>query len=192
MTTFSPTRTTSAKTPGATAMTIAVVSTAPQHSASLPGLDPVSQVSMTEKAFARLGVKFDGDADDPSTLSVHDQIARGLPAHALVNMGGRLAVLDMMDTLGPAIGISERTFHRWKKEPPDAPLSPEVSGRLWKFAEILAKATEVLGTQVAAENWLASPAMALDRRRPLDLLSTPVGVEAVEELLTRIEYGVYT
>ena len=34
--------------------------------------------------------------------------------------------------------------------------------------------------------------MALDRRRPIDLLATQAGVDAVEELLTRMEYGVYS
>jgi len=50
----------------------------------------------------------------------------------------------------------------------------------------------VFGDQAAAENWLAKPAMALDERRPVDLLSSPAGVEMVEQLLGRLEYGVYT
>jgi putative toxin-antitoxin system antitoxin component (TIGR02293 family) len=34
--------------------------------------------------------------------------------------------------------------------------------------------------------------MALDQRRPIDLLATPAGVQLVEDLLGRIQYGVYT
>lgn len=34
--------------------------------------------------------------------------------------------------------------------------------------------------------------MALDQRKPIDLLSTPAGVESVEDHLTRLEYGIYT
>jgi putative toxin-antitoxin system antitoxin component (TIGR02293 family) len=75
---------------------------------------------------------------------------------------------------------------------PDKKLSPEQSGRAWKFAEILAKATAVLGSQEEAEDWLRRPAMALDQRRPIDLLATPAGVQLVEDLLGRIQYGVYT
>jgi uncharacterized protein (DUF2384 family) len=33
--------------------------------------------------------------------------------------------------------------------------------------------------------------MALDQRRPIDLFSTPAGVETLETYLTRLEYGVY-
>ena len=51
---------------------------------------------------------------------------------------------------------------------------------------MLAKATEVLGNQQVAEEWLNRPAVGLDQRRPLDLLSTAVGAEMVERLLGRI------
>jgi putative toxin-antitoxin system antitoxin component (TIGR02293 family) len=60
-----------------------------------------------------------------------------------------------------------------------------------KFAEIRARATELFGLQDAAERWLEAPAMGLDQRRPIDLLSTPAGVDTQETYLTRIEYGVY-
>jgi putative toxin-antitoxin system antitoxin component (TIGR02293 family) len=49
-----------------------------------------------------------------------------------------------------------------------------------------------MGSQEAAEQWLERPAIGLDQRRPIDLLSTPAGVELVETFLERLEYGVYT
>ena len=70
--------------------------------------------------------------------------------------------------------------------------SGKQSRRAGKYADILAKATKQLGTIDAAESWLAEPAMGLDQRRPIDLLSTPEGVQLVEEFLTRLEYGIYT
>ena len=72
-----------------------------------------------------------------------------------------------------------------------ADLSLEQSGRMWQFAEILAKATSVLGSQEEAEQWLERPAIGLDKRRPIDLLATPAGVEMVEDFLERLAYGVY-
>jgi dihydroorotate dehydrogenase len=59
-------------------------------------------------------------------------------------------------------------------------------------AEILAKATMVMGLQKEAEQWLERPAISLNNRRPIDLLTTPAGVELVEDILQRLEYGVYT
>lgn len=43
------------------------------------------------------------------------------------------------------------------------------SGRPWKFAEALTRATDILGSQKRAEDWLVGPAMALDIRTPLEL-----------------------
>ncbi|MDQ2803328.1 MAG: DUF2384 domain-containing protein, partial [Pseudomonadota bacterium] len=92
--------------------------------------------------------------------------------------------------LEKAIGMSLRTFQR-RRGAPTKPLSQEQSGRIWKFAEILAKATAVLGSQEEAQQWLERPAIGLDQRCPIDLLATPAGVEIVEDFLERIEYGVY-
>jgi putative toxin-antitoxin system antitoxin component (TIGR02293 family) len=94
-------------------------------------------------------------------------------------------------SLEKAVGISLRTYQR-RKDALDKPLSPEQSGRAWKFAEILGRATELFGSQGEAEAWLERPAMALEQRKPIDLLSTPAGVGSVEDHLTRLEYGVYT
>ena len=52
-------------------------------------------------------------------------------------------------------------------------------------------ATRVLGSHEAAESWLLQKSLALDGERPLDLLTSPSGTEAIQDLLTRIEYGVY-
>ena len=64
--------------------------------------------------------------------------------------------------------------------------------KIRRFAEVLALATEALGTQDAAERWLERPVMALDRNRPIDLLSRLDGMETVKDLLGRLQYGVYT
>jgi len=116
-----------------------------------------------------------------------------LPGHALRHLVNDVALLRASDhrSLQTAIGISVRTFQR-RKDALDKRLSREQSGRTWKFAEILGRAIELFGSRADAENWLQRPAMALDRRKPIDLLSTPAGVESVEDHLTRLEYGVYT
>jgi putative toxin-antitoxin system antitoxin component (TIGR02293 family) len=87
--------------------------------------------------------------------------------------------------------MSLRTFQR-RKHAPTKPLGQEQSGRTWKFAEILAKASDIFGSQEEAERWLDSPAIGLNQHRPIDLLATPAGLEIVEDYLTRIEYGVYS
>ena len=65
------------------------------------------------------------------------------------------------------------------------------SAGLENLSSFLRKAIEVFGSKEGAEQWLASPAIGLERRRPIDLLGTPDGFEAVATYLHRIEYGVY-
>lgn len=123
-------------------------------------------------------------------LDAHELLLKGLPGTALTHLVASFAILQPTTSLEKAIGMSLRTFQR-RKEAPTKPLSQEQSGRTWKFAEILARATAVLGSQEEAEQWLERPALGLDGRRPIDLLATPAGVELVEDFLRRLEYGVY-
>jgi putative toxin-antitoxin system antitoxin component (TIGR02293 family) len=125
-----------------------------------------------------------------NSLDAHDLLLRGLPGKSLSHLLENLVVLKMTGELENAVGMSLRTFQR-KKDMPAKLLSQEQSGRTWKFAEILARATEVFGSQQEAEEWLERPAIGLEQRRPIDLLATPAGVELVEDLLVRIDYGVY-
>jgi putative toxin-antitoxin system antitoxin component (TIGR02293 family) len=125
-----------------------------------------------------------------SRLDAHDLLAEGLPTRALDHLVHGVTILRLHGSLEKALGISTRTYQR-RKEDLDKPLSPEQSGRTWKFAELLARATAIFGSQAEAEAWFERPAMGLDQRRPLDLLSTPAGLETVEDHLTRLEYGVY-
>lgn len=126
-------------------------------------------------------------------LEAHDLIEKGLPGRALHHLVSYVAILRAphQESLEKAVGISLRTYQR-RRIVLDKPLSPEQSGRTWKFAEILGRTSELFGSQADAEAWLERPAMALEQRRPIDLLSTPAGVETVEDHLTRLEYGVYT
>jgi putative toxin-antitoxin system antitoxin component (TIGR02293 family) len=124
-------------------------------------------------------------------MDAHELLARGLPGAALLHLVDSLVRLHNPASLEKAVGMSLRTFQRHKTAPA-RPLNQEQSGRIWKFAEILAKATSVFGTQDEAEQWLEQPAIGLDQHRPLDLLATPAGVKLVEDYLERLEYGVYT
>jgi len=123
-------------------------------------------------------------------LDVHELLLQGLPGKALSRLVEGLVALRMDSSLEKALGLSLRTFQR-RREAPAKPLSTEQSGRVWKFAEILAKATAVFGSQAEAERWLERPAIGLNRHRPIDLLETPAGIELVETYLKQIEYGVY-
>jgi putative toxin-antitoxin system antitoxin component (TIGR02293 family) len=115
---------------------------------------------------------------------------RGLPRGALTSLIEKLHDIPVIE-VSEALGVSVRTLQRHKASPA-ALLDVQQSGRTWKFAEILAKATRMLGSQEEAEQWLRRPAIGLNQQRPVDLLTTPAGVKLVEDYLGRLEYDGYT
>lgn len=126
-----------------------------------------------------------------SRIDAHDALERGLPVASLNGLMEQFPfLLSSSDLLERAVGMSLRTYQR-RREATDKALSSEQSNRAWKFAEIVARATEIFGSQDEAVAWLTRPAIGLDQRRPIDLIGTAAGVELVEDHLTRLDYGVY-
>jgi putative toxin-antitoxin system antitoxin component (TIGR02293 family) len=149
-----------------------------------------SEAQWMNRATDLLGGKRILHADVRSPLDAHDLLTSGLPNGALINLLKHLTVLRPTDLLDTALGISLRTYQR-RQVSDTRPLNAEQSARTWKFVEILAKATEIFGSQEEAERWLERPAMALNQRRPIDLMTTPAGSDLVEDHLQRLDYGVY-
>ena len=56
---------------------------------------------------------------------------------------------------------------------------------------MIERATSSLGSRELAIEWLERPQMGLDRCRPVDMLGTEAGREAVVLLLDRLDGGVY-
>ncbi len=126
-----------------------------------------------------------------NAMDAHDVLLRGLPADALLHLVSAVTFLEQGDALKKAIGLSLRTLQRHKAKSAPYFLSVEQGNRTWRFAEIFANATDVMGSEDAAEVWMNKPAIGLSNRKPVDLLATSAGVDAVGEYLTRMEYGVY-
>jgi putative toxin-antitoxin system antitoxin component (TIGR02293 family) len=122
---------------------------------------------------------------------MRELVAHGLPRRALSHLVGQVPLLQRPDALENAIGSGQLALEPAEEREVSDFLSPEQSGRAWKFAEILSKATTVFGSQDEAEQWLDSPAVGLNLSRPIELLTTRAGAELVEQYLGKIEFGVY-
>jgi putative toxin-antitoxin system antitoxin component (TIGR02293 family) len=88
-----------------------------------------------------------------------------------------------------ALDLPSRTLARRKQE---RRLSPGESDRLFRVVRIAVQASEVLGGKEQAARWLHTPNRALGGQMPLELLDTDLGSRQVEEVLGRIEHGVYS
>ena len=124
-------------------------------------------------------------------IELHERIEEGLPRRMMVYLVESLTILKLAETFR-ALNVSPRTWHRIKAEKQQsAPLDADQSARVWNLAEVLTKGEEALGSREDAEQWLATPALGLNSRRPIDLLATPQGAELVKTLLDQMAYGVY-
>ena len=112
----------------------------------------------------------------------------GLPVGELNELRASLDV--PVERLAPMLGISKATFHRRKGA--GTRLNPSVSDRVVRFARLLGKAVKVFGDKDDARQWLNSPQFGLGGAVPLEYAKTEVGAREVENLLGRIEYGVYS
>ncbi|WP_417067964.1 antitoxin Xre-like helix-turn-helix domain-containing protein [Niveibacterium terrae] len=120
-------------------------------------------------------------------LRIHRLVMRGVQKRFARTFSSAFQSLPREEVLR-VIGVSERTLQRAQE---DDVLDPNASDRLLRLATVTEQAIDVLGTQEAAEAWLAKPAIGLDRNRPIDLLETSEGTELVKTLLKRMDYEVY-
>lgn len=116
-----------------------------------------------------------------------ERIHEGLPIYELDALQESLAV--PMDVLASKLGISKATLQRRKLE---GRLDTLESERVLRFARLMGKAVNVFGSEDNAREWLNKPQFGLGGAVPLDYAETEIGAREVENLLGRIEYGVYS
>ena len=112
----------------------------------------------------------------------------GLPFRELQALQTSLAVPS--EKLAPMLGISRATFHRRKGDA--SRLNPAVSDRVVRYARLLGFAVKVFGNLEDAKQWLKAPQFGLGGAVPLEYAKTEIGAREVENLLGRIQYGVYS
>ena len=126
-------------------------------------------------------------AADFSPSKLIELLHAGLPVRELDDLQASLAV--PMERLIPMLGISKATFHRRKAV---GRLDQDESDHVLRFARLMGKAVEVMESEDSARKWLTSPQFGLGGAVPLEYAETEVGAREVEDLLGRIEYGVYS
>lgn len=123
-----------------------------------------------------------------SLLDLIDLIEKGVPRKAAERLRDRLGLSEQ--ELARSLGVSAKTLQRQAKAR-QARLSPAQGDRLYRLARIVALAEEVLENEERARRWLREPQRGLGGRLPLNLLRTEAGAREVEDLLGRIEHGVF-
>jgi putative toxin-antitoxin system antitoxin component (TIGR02293 family) len=86
------------------------------------------------------------------------------------------------------VGVPARTLARRKIS---RTFTKEESDRLYRVARIAALAADVLGEEARAFAWLRTPNRSLEGDAPVDRLDTDLGTQQVEQLLGRIDHGIF-
>ncbi|HEX3034888.1 MAG TPA: antitoxin Xre/MbcA/ParS toxin-binding domain-containing protein [Thermodesulfobacteriota bacterium] len=119
---------------------------------------------------------------------MREALREGLPYQALESLAKAMEI--QISTLTKVIGVAPRTLARRKGS--KTTFNPVESDRLYRVARIMSLAIEVLGSREKAKEWLSRPNRALGGDTPLSLLDTDIGAKQVEEILGRIEHGVFS
>ena len=91
--------------------------------------------------------------------------------------------------LADLLGVASRTLARRKT---NNQLSPIESDRLYRVAYIMRLATVVFGSIEKARTWIHTDNRALGGSTPISVLDTEIGERQVEELLNRINHGIFS
>ena len=114
-------------------------------------------------------------------------IKKGLPISAFEKIQRELEV--SADTLASTVNIASRTLARRKKE---GRFQPDESERVLRIASLFDRALQVLHNQNRVKLWFKSPQKGLGGKTPLEYADTEPGAREVEDLLGRLEHGVFS
>ena len=84
--------------------------------------------------------------------------------------------------------ISQRQLIRYKA---DHILNKEITTHLIQIIELFQKGYAIFGT-TKFKIWIRTENKTLSNHKPIDLMDTSLGIEMIEDILGRIEYGVYS
>ena len=94
-----------------------------------------------------------------------------------------------LETVASVLGMSRATLHRRKRQ---GKIDEDESEKLVRYQRLLKKAEDVFGDGKSAREWLRHKQAGLGKAAPLDFARTEIGAREVENLLGRLEYGVYS
>ncbi|MBA2434152.1 MAG: DUF2384 domain-containing protein [Verrucomicrobiota bacterium] len=124
---------------------------------------------------------------NPSPATVIQVVQEGLDFAELESLREQLDL--PLDRLASQLGLARATLHRRKAS---GRLTSNESDKVLRFARLLGQAVQLFGGIEEARQWLKAPQRGLGGAVPLDYAQTETGAREVENLLGRIDYGVYS
>jgi len=122
------------------------------------------------------------------TMRLLRQIEEGFTFRELEHLQRALAL--PMERVAELVHIKPRTLSRRREQ---GYLLPDESDRLVRVSRVFGKALELFEDDAeAARRWLSTPQPALGGAVPLTVAKTDTGSREVEDLIGRLEHGVFS
>ncbi|MBA3569797.1 MAG: DUF2384 domain-containing protein [Pyrinomonadaceae bacterium] len=116
------------------------------------------------------------------------RVEKGFSFNVLIRFQRNVAL--PMKEIAEWVQIPQTTLNRRRAQ---GRLQPDESDRVLRASRVFGKALELFeGDAGAARHWLASPQRALGGAVPMGLAKTDLGSREVEDLIERIEHGVFS
>ncbi len=90
--------------------------------------------------------------------------------------------------LSSILPISQRQLFRY---PPDHILNKEITSHLIQIIELFQKGYNLFDTE-KFQAWIRTSNKVLNENKPLEIMDTSIGIEMIEDIIGRIEHGVYS
>lgn len=116
------------------------------------------------------------------------ELRKGLPVTAFDKLQKQLGVTS--SSLAQVTNIALRTLQRRKKQ--GGRLQTDESERILRIGVLFDRAIEVTGSAESARTWMNAPIRPLGGSTPLAYCDTEPGAREVEDLLGRIEHGIFS
>jgi putative toxin-antitoxin system antitoxin component (TIGR02293 family) len=129
---------------------------------------------------------------------ITDKIGSAFDLITLSNKGIKKASLDALaghmgmtkkNFAEDILNLSVKTLERKKS---DDLLDRQTSSHVIEVAKVVEHAFDVFEDEEKVQKWLSTPNRALNQMKPLDLFYMPTGLGMVDNVLSRIEEGVYS
>ena len=123
----------------------------------------------------------------PTPSELIAAVKAGLDVRVFVDLARCLGVSEAR--LAEVAGIAPTTLTRRKRA---GALTPDEGEHVLRLAALLDRAVQVFEDEADAADWLRTPNLALGGDSPLALADTELGAREVDDLLGRLEHGVYS
>src|SRR5258708_13491228 len=116
------------------------------------------------------------------------QVGRGFAFHLLAAFESRAGISQA--EIAALLGIPPRTLARRKAS---GRLTSDESEKLLRLSSVFEQAVELFeGDEAHARRWLTTAKKALENQTPLAYSRTELGAREVENLIGRLEHGVFS